>query len=246
MKSLERYPGNKNHEGLYHKIINLIPPHTYYYELFAGSAVIARQIAPGDRIIILNDLDFEVFRLLSEMYPDYLVFNKTAIDFIKEVIAEGIAEQNESFFYLDPPYLHATRPHQTNLYNHEMTDDDHVQLLTAVQHLKSNVMIHHPKCDLYDTMLAQWYRSDLKVRYHRKTQTETLYMNYPPPNELQDYRFLGKDCWDRQRISRKVKQYLQKFQKLPVLERNYILNELNQIKNGTEKNTIKIDQKENG
>lgn len=237
MKSLERYPGNKNHDGLYQKIINLIPPHTYYYELFAGSAVIACKIELGNRIIILNDLDPDVYKTLCLLYPDFLVFKKPAIDFIKEVIAESIAEKDESFFYLDPPYLHATRPHQTSLYNFEMSDNDHVQLLTAVQHLRANLMIHHPKCELYDSMLKDWYKQNVSVRYHRKTQTETLYMNYPPPSELQDYQYLGADCWDRQRISRKVRQYVNKFKNLPILERNYILNQLNQIKNGLENNT---------
>lgn len=91
-------------------------------------------------------------------------------------------------------------------------------------------MIIHPKCELYDEFLHDWRKVEVKVRYHQKTQIECLYMNYPDPIELQDYSYLGNDCWERQRISRKVEAYKKKFEKMPVLERNCIIEKLNELK----------------
>jgi len=41
------YPGGKNLAGTYQRIINQIPPHSFYCEPFCGSAAIAEVDAPG-------------------------------------------------------------------------------------------------------------------------------------------------------------------------------------------------------
>lgn len=224
--SLDKYTGHKKHAGLYHKIINQIPKiRLNYYELFAGSASIYSLITePHGFNGVLNDLDAEVHKKLVKQYRDAMVIKANAIHLLKSwKFLEG------EFIFLDPPYHHSTRPNATDLYKHELTNDDHIKLLNAVQDLKCNIMIIHPKCDLYDSMLSSWRKIEIKVRYHKKTSIEVLYMNYAEPLQLQDYSYLGKDCWDRQRIDRKVKSYVSKFTKLPVLERNCILEKLNQI-----------------
>lgn len=224
--SLEKYTGHKKHPGLYHKIINQIPKiRLNYYELFAGSASIYSLITrPHGFNSVLNDLDAEVHKKLLQKYTGVCVLNENAIDLLK-----NWRFIEDEFIFLDPPYHHSTRPNAMELYKHEMTNDDHIQLLNAVQDLKCNIMIIHPKCDLYDSVLSSWRKIEVKVRYHKKTSLEVLYMNYPEPLQLQDYSFLGNDCWDRQRIVRKVNSYVLKFKKLPVLERNFILEKLNQI-----------------
>lgn len=56
-------------------------------------------------------------------------------------------------------------------------------------------------------------------------------MNYDYPSELHKYDFIGTDCWDRQRIKRKGDRMISKLLSLPVLERKYILERIEQIKN---------------
>lgn len=165
--TLEKYTGHKKHGGLYHKIINQIPRISFNYsELFAGSATIYSLIDTKDLFVLLNDIDAEVKRLLSKKFPELQIESKNAIHLLK-----NWRDVPGEFIFLDSPYHHSTRPNATNLYKNEMTHDDHVQLLNAVQDLESNIMIIHPKCDLYDSMISSWRKIPLKVRYHQKNES---------------------------------------------------------------------------
>jgi DNA adenine methylase len=227
--TLDNYTGHKKVNGLYQKIINQVPKHNIYAELFAGSGAICSLFTVLAETVILNDINSEVHNLLCEKYRDenVVVWNRDAVEFLYKM--QNIWKKNV-FVFLDPPYHHSTRPLATELYKHEMKHIDHLMLLETVQSMNCNLMLIHPKCDLYDSSLSHWRKVEVKVRYHKKTQIECLYMNYPEPTELQDYSFLGNDCWERQRISRKTEAYIKKFQKMPVLERNCIINKLNELK----------------
>ena len=58
---------------------------------------------------------------------------------------------------------------------------------------------------------------------------ECLYCNYPAPEELHDYRYLGENFTERQRIRRKIIRHIKKLKNLPVLERNAILEALSAV-----------------
>lgn len=255
------YTGNKLIYGVYHKIINEIPQHNTYYELFAGGGAIGklliRSIQDHTVKYIFNDIDKKVTDeyFYQEIQPLITVsaetqslmsvgstnpeiqskmivsanririFNRTALDIIQTELS--VRAQNNNFVFLDPPYLHSTRPNQINLYRYEMTDKDHIQLLTAVRTCKAKIMIIHPRCELYDTTLQDWRQIDVKLRYSTKTSEECIYMNYDKPKILQCDKFLGSDCWDRQRIKRKGERFIKKFLNLPALERKYIMDRLN-------------------
>lgn len=87
-------------------------------------------------------------------------------------------------------------------------------------------MIIHPSCEMYNQMLCEWRKVEIKVRYNGKTSIENLYMNYPQPELLQTYRYVGSDCWERQRIKRKGDRMIRKLQALPEIEKNYLLNRI--------------------
>ena len=53
-------------------------------------------------------------------------------------------------------------------------------------------------------------------------------MNYPPPQELHDYSFLGADYRERERIKHKIKRWTDRLKSLPPLERAAILEALNE------------------
>lgn len=220
-----KYPGQKNIPGVYQKIINQIPKHTVYYELFAGSAQIAKLLTVRDpkHKIYLNDIDTAVNTQLY-LVPGATVTNKNALDLIqsKTIVSAG----KDTFIFLDPPYSHDTRPNNTSLYNFEMSTADHEQLLMSLLKLKCNWMIIHPQNELYDITLKSCRILQIKIRYNNKTSIENLYMNYPEVNTLMDYKYLGADCWDRQRIKRKGDRLINKIFSLPVLEQNYLIERI--------------------
>lgn len=131
----------------------------------------------------------------------------------------------DTFVFMDPPYHHSTRPNNIKLYDYEMDNNDHVQLLQSLLQLKCNCMIIHPKCNLYDGYLREWRILQLKIRYHNKTSIENLYMNYNS-GPLQIDKYLGIDCWDRQRIKRKSERLISKLSVLPEQERQYLINRI--------------------
>ena len=81
------------------------------------------------------------------------------------------------FIYVDPPYLLNTR--KRNLYLYEMSDEDHVQLLTVMKKHKGKILISGYDNDLYNDMLKGWnkvYKTNQAER--GLVRTETLWMNY--------------------------------------------------------------------
>jgi len=55
-------------------------------------------------------------------------------------------------------------------------------------------------------------------------------MNYPPPIELHDYRYLGSNFRKRERIKEKSKRWMRRFKSMPVLERQALLAALHSVK----------------
>ena len=220
------FPGNKNIPGLIQKIVNQVPPCKYFIEPCAGSAAVSMFLARAPVAqpqYHINDLDPGITDMFD--YPaGSIVTNNPVLDIIKSLVA--IPADPDTFVFIDPPYHHSVRQYNLELYKYKMTHQDHLKLLTAVRDLKCNCMIIHPRCDLYSRKLESWRTIQIKVRYHDKTTTEILYMNYPRPEQLLTYVAAGTDCWDRQRIKRKGDRIVKKLQSLSAVERNYILSRL--------------------
>jgi len=62
-----------------------------------------------------------------------------------------------TLLYVDPPYLHETRT-ATRAYRHEMTEEQHRELLDVLMNCKSKVMLSGYPSDLYDSLLTGWTR----------------------------------------------------------------------------------------
>lgn len=221
MGTVKKYTGQKNIPGLIQKIVNQIPVFSTMIELFAGSAAVSRFLSVSPGKLILNDLDIEVLK--KYRIPGSLFLNKNALDLLQSDLIR-LASIN-TFVFIDPPYLHQTRYSQ-DLYNFELKDDQHEQMLTTILELNCNVMIIHPECDLYNNYLKHWRKIAVKVRYNSKTSVENIYMNYPEPDIIQTFEHLGSDCWDRQRIKRKGDRLIKKLKSLEARERNYLLSRI--------------------
>jgi len=103
----------------------------------------------------------------------------------------------ETLFYLDPPYMPDTR--RAGGYKHEMTIEDHKDLLELLLTIKGKVMLSGYNNDLYRSYLDDrdgWHRIDYKTACHaagrtrnsglqgkgmallKQPRTESIWMNY--------------------------------------------------------------------
>jgi len=127
-------------------------------------------------------------------YPDHIVTfverlrgvnieNRPAVGLIKHVDTKG------TLFYLDPPYVPGTR-HPT-LYNHEMEEYEHDDLLKAITNLEGMVVLSGYRNELYEDTLLGWRSVDIPAYADGgRGRVETLWLspNIPSiPQLFNDY-----------------------------------------------------------
>jgi len=78
--------------------------------------------------------------------------------------------------YADPPYLLSTR--SGRMYKHEMTDDDHAELLDVLDAHPGPVLLSGYANPLYDERLKHWHREEKQVLAEAGLiRTEVLWIN---------------------------------------------------------------------
>lgn len=92
------------------------------------------------------------------------------------------------------------------------------------------VMISGYESGLYAEYLTGWHTHFYKVGCHHGTAIEWAWMNYPPPIELHDYRYLGTTFRERERIKKRSKRWVRRLHSMPVLERQALLIAIQSIK----------------
>lgn len=88
----------------------------------------------------------------------------------------------ETLFYLDPPYVHATRAldvmHGDHGYAHEMTDAQHKELAAALGGVSGMVLLSGYHGDLYDRLYGSWPRVErTALADGAARRTEVLWFN---------------------------------------------------------------------
>ncbi|ADJ23002.1 D12 class N6 adenine-specific DNA methyltransferase [Hyphomicrobium denitrificans ATCC 51888] len=93
-------------------------------------------------------------------------------------------DEPDTLFYVDPPYVFSTRSQKRlggdlyHGYRHEMSDDDHGQLLDCLSSRVGMVVLSGYRSKIYDDALGRWHRIDLQARADRgEKRTESLWMN---------------------------------------------------------------------
>lgn len=83
-----------------------------------------------------------------------LIENRPAADIMLQHDAES------TLFFVDPPYVLSTRKIGSNRssYNHEMSDDQHIELLEVLKSLQGMVVLSGYEHPMYDAALANWRR----------------------------------------------------------------------------------------
>ncbi len=222
------YNGGKNGSGVYQTIINQIPPHRLFIELFLGSGAISNYKKPAD-----FNIGIEINRSTIDKftYPiSSKILNIDALTFLGSdkinILMARVIKHSDTFIYADPPYPKASRRSDKDIYDYEFTDEQHIELLTKLKALHCNIAISTYPNDLYTSMLQGWRYIDFTAQTRAGKATERLYMNYKQPKKLHDYKFLGKDFTDRQRIQRKIKRHVEGLLKLQPLERQAIIQSI--------------------
>lgn len=116
-------------------------------------------------------------------YPDSLatiVERLTGVT-IENKDAKAVMAQHDApttLHYVDPPYVFETRADKGDDYAHELTDDDHGELLTFLRGLRGMVILSGYPSDLYDDALPDWRRVERKALADgAKERTEVLWIN---------------------------------------------------------------------
>lgn len=100
--------------------------------------------------------------------------NSPAIEMIKRFNYSNV------FMYLDPPYLLKTRSGKQ--YKHEMTDEEHEELLKTILQNEAKIMISGYESDMYNDYLKKWNKAYFtSCAEHNGTRQEVIWMNYEPP-----------------------------------------------------------------
>lgn len=167
-----KYDGGKNGEGTYQRIINQIPPHRVYVELFAGSAAVLRKKRPAEVSVVCD---------------------------------------------LDPGAIAALRE--------ELTEGQHRELLQRLKDLEgAMVMLSGYWSRMYARELRDWRTDHFRVMTRQGPAVEWLWMNYAEPTELHDYRYLGDNFRQRERIRRQQRRWADRLARMDRLQRYALLS----------------------
>lgn len=119
----------------------------------------------------------EALRRVGERFVGVLIDNKPA----SFVIAAH--DHVDTLFYVDPPYVLSTRnlTRGSHYYRHEMTDEDHRELLNQLKQVTGMVVLSGYRNPIYDEELDGWERVETRSRISagRGTtmRTEVVWMN---------------------------------------------------------------------
>jgi len=109
--------------------------------------------------------------LAAERIKGVQIENLDAIELINRY------DTSDVFIYCDPPYLTSTR--KSNLYKHEMTDEQHIELLELLIKHPGKVMVSGYDNDLYNSILVGWNKAQKDtLAENGLKRVETLWMNY--------------------------------------------------------------------
>lgn len=215
-----QYDGGKGGAGVAQWLINEMPPHRVYIEPFLGGGAVLRLKRPALSSIGVERDAGSVALWSGFSMPGLRVVCGDGISFLR-----GYRFRGDELVYADPPYLFSTRSSARQIYRCELgADSEHRRLLAVLQRLPCAVMVSGYRSELYASLLSAWRtRSFWTVDRRGRRREEIVWMNFQQPNELHDYRFLGRDFRERERIRRRVGRWRRRLSSLPTLEREALL-----------------------
>lgn len=228
------YPGGKGGAGVAQIIINQQPPHRFYVEPFLGFGTIMRIKRPATLSLGLDrdPIAVEQFTAFAfESLPGAIAWCQDGIEWLED---RGHSKDRDTLVYCDPPYLIETRRSSNPIYRCELDEARHRRFLAAVLALDCMVQISGYWSSLYAQMLEGWRLIRFQSMTRGGPAEECLWMNYPEPKALHDYRFLGRNFRQRERIRRKTLRWTTRIAALPDLERLALFSAIASTIDGSE------------
>jgi len=110
---------------------------------------------------------------IIERLSGVVIENMAAIQAIRKY------DSTETLIYADPPYVLSTRSQSMrNVYHHEMTDAEHVELASVLHAARGMVVVSGYRCDLYDDLYRDWQRVDRRAYADgARERTESIWLN---------------------------------------------------------------------
>ena len=225
------YPGGKAQPGVFQTLINQIPPHAVFISACLGDCAVLLNKRPAARSIGI-DLDpapLERWRLRG--FPGLELYQTTAQAFLRAFFSletwppapKHAQKPLGAFVYADPPYPMSTRSGR-KLYRHEMTDAQHADLCAVLAALPCPVMVSTYPNAIYAAAFTGWSTLEYDAMTRGATKRrELVYMNYPAPVALHDYAWAGAEKRERERIRRRVRNWLRLLDDMDPTERGAVL-----------------------
>jgi DNA adenine methylase len=116
---------------------------------------------------------------VHERLKRVVILSQYALDVIRK------QDGPETLFYCDPPYLHETRAAK-EVYKHEMSEDDHGELLETLSTIEGKFLLSGYRSELYDDWAHScgWRRVEFTLPNNaaggksKRRMTECVWMNY--------------------------------------------------------------------
>ena len=111
-----------------------------------------------------------------------VVENKDALELILKY------DDNDVFFYLDPPYIQSTR-RSNQKYMIEMSDKDHEKMIDLILKSKAKIMLSGYDNEIYNNLVENgWSRLELESPNSCSDAIEYVWINYEIPHKTKDIK----------------------------------------------------------
>ena len=130
---------------------------------------------PGDQNAW--DTIIKIIPAISKRLEKVYIFNQSALEIMDAF------NNSDTLLYLDPPYLPSTRE-STEVYDHEMSQDDHIELAECARNFKGKVLLSGYPSTLYNKLYKDWNMAKKHIANHASQQKkkemklEVLWKNY--------------------------------------------------------------------
>ena len=115
----------------------------------------------------------EELNLVAQRVKNCTILNNSALEIFK------VWDEEDTFFYLDPPYLPNAREENIKPTNEpNMSVEEHIQLLDMVKNARGKVMISNQSSPLYNRSLKGWKTKKNTMSVGKDNKIEVIWMNY--------------------------------------------------------------------
>ena len=239
---LMTYPGGKSGPGVFQTLINQIPPHGVYVSATVGQDAVLQNIQPANRSIAI-DPDPSPLKWWAQRRKDVELYNCCGVEWLEWTFSNHrfmparsqkkafLERFRDWFVFIDAPYPVDVRSSKKRMYAVEQMEWPwHKRMLQLAKTLPCMVMICCYPNDVYDDALSDWRTKDyFSTARSGEKRRERIWMNYDEPKSLHDYRYLGKDKRQRERIKRQQKNFKTKLERMTDLERKAIIRHASAI-----------------